>query len=191
MKAISSRLFLLAGCVALGTPACSMLWPERTPYRDDPLLVAHKPVVGRPDDAKPQQLAYAEPSLPSLPTFAYVYPPQQPKLSNDDSALAQQKPRSSVPGRLVSRQKTAETFGHAPDYSWLRGRVYKGADGKWELQFTEPSPQAVGSGRVFLEPRNLLDGVRDADAVYVEGRFPADRPSTYQVERLSRVATSR
>jgi hypothetical protein len=190
MKAISSRLLLLAGCLALGTPACSTFWPERVPYRDDPLLVARKPVVGKPDDAKPQQLAYAEPSLPSLPAFAYVYPLQRPKLSTDDSALARQKPAPSVPGRLVSRRKTAEPFGHGPDYAWLQGRVYRVASGKWELQFAKTVPPGIGSGRVSLEPSNLLDGVRDGDAVYVEGRLLAERPYTYQVERLSRVPTS-
>src|SRR6516225_94439 len=102
MKPNSAQPWLWASLLVFAGQGCSAIWPGRAPYREDPLLLAHKPTAGKPEEAKAVQLAYAEPSLPSLPAFAYVYPPPKSKLGVDDSALADNR----APGSDLSK-KTA------------------------------------------------------------------------------------
>src|SRR5437867_9218280 len=88
----SFRLWLLAAVLSVTGPGCTTL---RAPYREDPLLLSRKPVMGKPEEAKPHQLAFAEPSLPSLPAYAYVYPPREWKALTGDSALAENRGKES------------------------------------------------------------------------------------------------
>jgi len=218
MKARSGRVWLTFTFLAAAIPGCDTLWHGRTPYHEDPLLVSRKPVIGKPEEAKPHQLAYAEPSLPSLPAFAYVYPPVQSKFGAADSALAGKAPGQTQPPQTdadrtdrlkpsvntdrriqatpVLRRKVTGTFGYAPDYSWLQGRLRKSANGQWELRFCESRAGAAWGGRVLLAGDDRLEHFRDGDVIQVEGRpqvtVPPDvhrweTPVTYKVDRIFRI----
>jgi hypothetical protein len=210
MKPHLPRLWLWASLLAFASQGCGAIWSGRAPYREDPLLLARKPTTGKPEEAKPVQLAYSEPSLPSLPAFAYVYPPQKPRFGAHEPALADHRPLPSesskktltsssieaanpqTPGEKadariqaspVMRRKVSGTFGHAPDFSWLQGVVRKSSDGHWELQFSESS----AAGRVVLADDPRLEQLQDGDVIQLEGSLSVETPGTYRVDRMSRV----
>jgi hypothetical protein len=213
MKPNSAQPWLWASLLVFAGQGCSAIWPGRAPYREDPLLLAHKPTAGKPEEAKAVQLAYAEPSLPTLPAFAYVYPPPKSKSGVDDSALADnrapgQSPKKTATGPSVERAnpqgsddkggvriqampvlrlKVSGTFGYAPDFSWLQGVVRKSPDGHWQLQFSESPGDAPANGRVTLRGDLLLDQLQDGDVVQVEGNLSAESPGSYRIDRISRV----
>src|SRR5947209_8240451 len=132
--------------VALGTTGCETLWGGRAPYRDDPMLATRQPVIANPEEAKPRQLAFAEPALPALP-------------------VRESEPARSLQAVPVARRKISGTFGHAADYSWLQGKVRKRPAGGWELIFTERPAEAAWSGRIVLNGDAWLNGLRDGDIV--------------------------
>jgi hypothetical protein len=91
MKSRSGRAWLAIAYLAILSQGCGTLGRARAPYRDDPLLLSRKPVMGKPEDSKPLQPTFVEPSLPTLPEFAYVYPPR-PELNVSDSTVARNPP---------------------------------------------------------------------------------------------------
>jgi hypothetical protein len=176
--------------------------------------------MAKPEEAKPHQLAFAEPALPALPALAYVYPPTGSKSIAGDTALAANRPAASSPQLSVGktaarsadagasqkadshikavpvlRRKVFGTFGHAPDNSWLQGRVLKSTNGHWELTFCECPTDARCGGRVLLEDDARFEQIRDGDVIQVEGTLPSsvltpgipglEAPAIYRVDRMS------
>jgi hypothetical protein len=215
------RFWLVSCVLAVAAQGCDSLH-RSAPYREDPLLVGRKLVVAKPEEAKPHQLAFAEPALPSLPAFAYVYPPPGLKSLAGDAVLADKRPvptppqahprepavqspdtagsdraNSPVQALPVLRRRVLGTFGHAPDYSWLQGRVRRSPSGSWELTFCESPTEVRCGGRVFLEDEARFEQLQDCQVIQVEGYLRSavhvpgipglEAPATYRVDRISSI----
>jgi len=179
-------------------------------YPEDPLLIAKKPVEGKPGPAEDTLVAFGEPSPPPLPSEAFVLAPRHRKdapLSPSDSAVAENKKGNSHPNDMVeisprkepvanpasgnmveaipvSRRKAAEEFGHAADYSWLQGKLDLAVPTRPELQFSKLADKDNWDGRVILEADARLAQLRNGDVIRVEGELlpPASTAASPQVD---------
>lgn len=175
----------------------------RLPYSRDPLLVAQKAVEGQFARELPQTVLN-EPLPPRLPVEAYVVVPSEYRSRAPvPSALAFQEPpalkdpaepgilphSSRVPGILVARRKMDGAFGHAPDYSWLRGTLFEDTSGSLRLRYAESAGDDRWGGRVTLTADARLEQLRPGDRIMVEGEIvpPAsgsNDPPTYQLREI-------
>ncbi len=184
----SSRFALALGMAVLG--GCQ----NPLPYPDDPLLAGNHPETGRFDKPEPVQVAAAEPSMPSLPAEAYVsLPPAfrmlphsaptalaaSPRVS-EPAAVAEQSPTRSesskpnlapreVEALPVARHREPGVYGHAPDHSWLQGRIEQGEAGKLLLRYCNYPLEDSWGGVVVLDNDERLGQVRVGDVVRVVG----------------------
>jgi hypothetical protein len=186
------RVVLLSMAAVVGCQSAA----SRLPYAQDPLLLARKPVEGRPDRPEPPP-AYAEPRPPPLPLEALAGMPPAYRLPFQEGNLLasrgpSQVPRanSSAPSPLpplladtavriktgqpvealtVSRSKQPTLYGHAPDLSWLRGQVEASGSGQLMLRYAAPAVEAEDYGGVLLDVDPRLAQVRPGDFVAVRG----------------------
>ncbi|HLN28796.1 MAG TPA: hypothetical protein VK395_13710 [Gemmataceae bacterium] len=182
---------LCAGLLGCASASSKLGYPE------DPLLIAKKPVEGKPGPAEDTLIAFGEPSPPPLPNEAFVLAPRHRKdapLSPSDPAVAENKKDDSHPNDMVeisppnepeaqpktgntveaipvSRRKAPEEFGHAGDYSWLQGKLDLAVSSRPELQFSKLADKDVWDGRVILEADARLAQLRNGDVIRVEGEL--------------------
>jgi hypothetical protein len=84
---------------------------------------------------------------------------------------------------------TAPVYGHASDYSWLRGQVEYSRLGKgWRLRFASVDEEDHHGGSVTLCENQDLAHLEDGQYVFVQGHLskPADRGTSpaYRVDTL-------
>jgi hypothetical protein len=203
-------LLILCGAALSGCQS------QHLAYQDDPLLILHEPMEGKPEAATSAQLARAEPAPPPLPAYAYVNPPHPPRSLDEPKgspdALASKPPAPEPPAhpplpplaaappppartlpRLpwlpVGRRKVTGTYGHAADYAWLQGVVERAPAGGLELRFCDPGTANGYDGRVPLVWSAGASSVHEGDIIQVEGRLlsePGGRRA-YEVHRFWRV----
>lgn len=78
---------------------------------------------------------------------------------------------SSTPSR--SPISTNQTWGHAPDYSWVQGQLeYSGIrGGMWKVRYVPLDVDDPYGGSFILQADPTGHGLRHGDTVYVEGRI--------------------
>ena len=200
MQRIGWAALLCAGF--LGCASAS----NRLGYPEDPLLIAKKPVEGKPGPADDALIAFGEPSPPPLANEAFVVAPRHRKdvpPSSSGSAVADNKkldshstdmveilppkepPAHPASGKTVyaipvSRQKAIGDFANATDYSWLQGTLDLAVPTRPELQFSKPAGNDAWGGKVILDEDGRLAQLRNGDVVRVEGELlmPAGKPSS-------------
>ena len=113
----------------------------------------------------------------------------------DGSATSSQ---SATTSSVASGEFSAKShYGHAPDYTWLRGRLeYSQIDGKWKLRYIPIDGQTDDfGGSVILPSTSMLSGYERGELVEVHGRIgvPGDGDQNYspefhvdQIRRISR-----
>ncbi len=69
------------------------------------------------------------------------------------------------------RRQVPETFGHAPDHSWLQGILEKHYSGHWELRYCDPAREDKHGGKVVLVENPRLAQFKPGDLVLVEGEI--------------------
>jgi hypothetical protein len=195
----------LSGIVFCGCEAVS----GRNPFANDPLLVAKKPVEGKVDSAGPKVIARNEIFAPAMPPQALASVQTLPQdLPETTASAAAPSPtpvpattavgtaREPVPAATASRIKDSagaaalpavrrqvpETFGHAPDYTWLQGVLEKHSGGSWELRFGDPAVDDKWGGKVILPDEPRLAAFQDEDTILVEGDILPDQgpPSAWR-----------
>jgi hypothetical protein len=191
------RVWLSAflGCSAI--LGCE-LTADHNKYPHDPLLLSKKPVEGKLGDAKPLQLARAEPIAPPLPNTALVsLPPSRetPSPLNVETARRPEetKPQAAdpipravqavpavrsgissvVPGSPAVRRRISGLYGYAPDYSWLQGML-QSEDGRIYLRYCERGLDDPWGGKVALEDDPRLGAFQPDERLMMEGEMVTD-----------------
>jgi hypothetical protein len=105
-------------------------------------------------------------------------------------------PRAEAPPprRSFADVTAAACFGHAPDYSWLRGRVeFSRLSKGWRLRYASVDEDDRFGGSVSLAEGIHLHSLKEGDLVEVHGRLAdpgADGASPfYLVSSLARLGT--
>lgn len=92
----------------------------------------------------------------------------------------------------TGRPPSGGEMDHAPDYSWIQGRLEYSAlsGGVWKVRYAPISADDEHGGSVILESTPDTDRYQTGDTVYVEGRIISnDQRRThhnpvYQVQRM-------
>jgi hypothetical protein len=196
---------MIAGCE---------LFSAKAPYAQDPLLVSRKPVQGNPEGSEPVRFALAQPAPPPLPAEAFVFDQPTSRLlprpgslallaeSRNPNAPAQiseslqppslapamqpRQPNAVVEATPVARTKHPPLYGHAPDYSWLQGRLEQAEGSHVVLRFAVPAAESEWGGRISLENDAHLVQFRPGDVIRVTGQVlgrETAKPS-YQIREI-------
>ena len=103
-------------------------------------------------------------------------------------------PKSETPQvQQVEFQAPAPSgFGHAPDHSWLAGRLERdGANDHWFIRYTDPGERDPFGGRLELLGTGPMAGFREGQAVRAEGELvdpaPHETQPAYRVRALQAV----
>ena len=84
-------------------------------------------------------------------------------------------------------------FAHAPDYSWLKGRLQKvhvpGVE--WKIRYLPIDKVDPWGGSMILAADIRLEDFGDQDMVFIEGEIVHDRPSVYLNGPLYRISEIR
>jgi hypothetical protein len=107
----------------------------------------------------------------------------------DDLDHSKVPPKSAA---LPDRPRSGATMDHAPDYSWIQGRLEYSAlsGGVWKVRYAPISADDEHGGSVILESAPDASRFQAGDTVYVEGRIiPSDQRRAlhnpaYQVQRM-------
>jgi hypothetical protein len=102
-----------------------------------------------------------------------------------------------IPGILTSRSKVSEagfglplrrqvpeTFGHAPDYSWLQGILDKQEPSQPMLRFSYRAAEDKWGGRVALADDARLAQFEDGDHILVEGTFDPEETASDETNHI-------
>jgi hypothetical protein len=96
-----------------------------------------------------------------------------------------------APPPLPSLASSAKHFGHAADYSWLKGEVQQSLKGM-RLRYAPVDEEDLHGGSVTLLSDGQVDGLKDGQLVQVRGhlvsvesRAPAPPYKVLSVEPLS------
>jgi len=92
----------------------------------------------------------------------------------------------------TARPRSGAAMDHAPDYSWIQGRLEYSAlsGGVWKVRYAPLSVDDQHGGSVILESDPDSSHFQAGDTVYVEGRIvPGDQRRAlqnpvYQVQRM-------
>jgi hypothetical protein len=193
----------LSGLVVCGCEAVS----GRHSFANDPLLVNKKPIEGKVDAAGPTAIARNEIPAPAMPPQALASAHTLPEIRLGTGATAATptpvpartvagSAREPVPAATASRVKDSagvaalpavrrqvpETYGHAPDYTWLQGILERHSRGSWELRYGDPAVDDRWGGKVTLPDEPRLAAFQDGDLILVEGEIVPDQgpPSAWR-----------
>jgi hypothetical protein len=92
----------------------------------------------------------------------------------------------------TGRPPSGASMDHAPDYSWIQGRLEYSAlsGGVWKVRYAPLSVDDQHGGSVILESTSDTSHFQAGDTVYVEGRIVAGdqrralQNPVYQVQRM-------
>ena len=136
-----------------------------------------------------ESLSPDEPSPLILPS-AILEQPEQPKLESNMLEPLPVQPQPKAPVKI--EPKTASQggmYGHADDYTWLKGRLHKvhvpGVE--WKIRYLPIDEVDQWGGSMVLAPDIRLEDYKNLDVVYVKGKQLADRPSLYVSGPLYRI----
>ena len=102
-------------------------------------------------------------------------------------------PQFVLPIQRDQKTDSSVGYGHAKDYSWLKGRLHRvhvpGVE--WKIRY-QPLDQAdQWGGSMVLAPNIRLEDFEHLDAVYIEGKQLEARPSLYISGPLYRIESIR
>jgi hypothetical protein len=163
-------------------------------YPEDPLLQFKSPVKGETANSGPRDVFDTEPTPPPEPVIAVARPekpheppatfrtaerPATPTSANTTSRGETLVTESNDPHRVVPAASTTmpikrlvpETYGRAPDYSWLQGTLERHHKGHWELRYCDLSVADKWGGKVMLVNDPRLATYQDGAVVLVEGEM--------------------
>jgi hypothetical protein len=175
----------------------------------DPLFLSKHPVAGKFDVKAPNQIVAEAPAPPAVPTTALAersnasgYP--EPNTSAQDGEAGEEK---VIPATPVSRPKQpdadqptseapatiASIYGHAPDYSWIRGVLDKHYRGFMNIRYCDLSEEDPYGGKFTLQADERLESYRDGDVVWIKGQLMPQRNvrSAWNPFRVYRVESIR
>jgi hypothetical protein len=189
-------LAILAGLMSGGCDSAR----ARRPYPEDPLLLYKRPIEGRPDFAVPRAVARSEPAPPVAPAAVADAAPAAPSSGPEfrtaersagpvpahPTAGAHRAPVAPIPttrtlpaahtaAAPTIRRQVPETFGRAPDYTWLQGTLEKHHAGHWELRYCDVSVTDKWGGKVTLMDEPRLNHFKEGDLILIEGEIEADQ----------------
>lgn len=151
------------GRACVGKPAC-----PGAPCAEKPAApCAEKPAMDKPCVEKP---GVGQPPMPE----------QKPPVP------------AKLPKKVVYRPADPQ-FGHAEDFSWLRGQLRRVhvTGGSWKIRYKPIDEQDRWGGSVVLSEDARIDKFEDGDFVYVTGEIIVKRPTVYLAGPLYRVSTIR
>lgn len=176
----------LAGCANRRCCKCSCrcqhrvaTTPKSTGQLAQPRVVSiDSPILGSLDDSTSVDSS-SKKSTPPLLT------PEQIPVKN-----------TAPPARLVKLEtppavnaRTPTIYGHADDYSWLKGQLQKvhvpGVE--WKIRYSPVDQSDQWGGSMVLAPDIRLEDFADQDAVYISGEQLEERPSLYVTGPLYRI----
>jgi hypothetical protein len=144
----------------------------------------------------PQSPRYQMQFGPSGSTPAeYRYGPDVPQVVEPASGSTPANSPNSISSPPPSSSSSSAT-NHAPDYSWIRGRLEKShiAGGRWLVRYAPVSQEDPYGGAVVLEGINPEQyGLSPGEEVYLEGTIventtsPYLRNPGYRVRRVQKV----
>jgi hypothetical protein len=126
---------------------------------------AHLPTAAAPRAATLDLAEVSEPALNrpgDAPAKALVTLPQETALSIQADTIPSPTFVDAAPG--------APTFGHAPDYAWLRGEVQQSRRGT-RLRYAPVDEVDPYGGSVTLVGNVQIEGLRDGQFVRVRGQL--------------------
>lgn len=88
---------------------------------------------------------------------------------DDPNRAVARSPRSAI----TDRPRSVAAMDHAPDYSWIQGRLEYSAlsGGVWKVRYAPISDDDEHGGSVILESTPDTSSFQAGDTVYVEGRI--------------------
>jgi len=154
---------------------------------EPPLVVPPKDVAGlltgRSKASEPSRGPNVPPA-PKPPESAEVLPPPtrsqaEPfgpasKLTPSLTPAAARSPAETLPEPIAVPLKPGQKLGHAPDYRWVAGvldRHQRG--GYWTIRYADIGADDPWGGKVRLTDDAQLNGFKNGDAVYIEGKLLA------------------
>jgi hypothetical protein len=176
----------------------------------DPLFLSKRPVPGK-FDAKAPTLAVADAPLPpAVPTTALAEGGDKVSAPDANANAQDGKTREDkfIPATPVSRPKpsgeskpvsetspsTSLMYGHAADYSWIRGVLDKHYRSAMNIRYCDLSEEDAHGGKFVLEDDQSLASYRDGDIVWIEGELvpmrkgaessPWERFRTYRIHTI-------
>jgi hypothetical protein len=152
-SAPKERVATLRNSVAQG-PALEATTPER-------LVLAQpanttQPATPTPQDTGTDKLM-SGPPLPTVPAVPAV-----------------RSTPSTETVSLSADQRAERGYGHAPDYSWVRGVLGKHYHGHWDLRYCDPATEDTWGGKVRLGKDPRLEQFKEGDILLIEGEIVPD-----------------
>jgi len=164
--------------------------PEPAPQMPEPAPQMPASVLVKISD---ESLRSDVPSPLILPN-AILEHPKQPQIESNmleplldvADVEPQPKPPAKIEPKIESR---SDMYGHADDYSWLKGRLHKvhvpGVE--WKIRYLPIDEVDQWGGSMVLAPDIRLEDFNHLDVVYIKGKQLADRPSLYVSGPLYRI----
>jgi hypothetical protein len=196
---------------ALATSALALGCGQTSASRNsapDPLFLSKRPIPGK-FEAKASTPAVAEaPPPPAAPTAALAGNGDKAHRPDANTQVWKNADDQFVPATPVSRSKPpadpkppSETspapsmmYGHAADYSWLRGVLDKTYRGALNIRYCDLSEEDPHGGKFELKDDPRLASYRDGDIVWIEGELlpakegaessPWNRFRTYRIHTI-------
>jgi hypothetical protein len=210
LMAGTERLRLIAGVLIPLTLGCRT--SQSQTYHADPFACSNPARGGRsvstvqvPSSPPREPLHAPFDSMPAAPGSRWVASGQAGTEPMDTSVSDAEETVAAEPAHRDARTGRAgiasaggpsgEPMDHAPDYSWLQGRLEYSAlgGGMWKVRYAPVSADDEHGGSVVLDAPPAGD-VQPGDTVYLQGRLVATQPTramrnpTYHAQRIVRVA---
>jgi hypothetical protein len=115
---------------------------------------------------------------PATPT---VQPGSTPTVQPGATPPMQMGTPTSVKSNLglPATDKDLDKVGHEKDHSWITGKLFRVAGGRWVLRYAGPFEVDPYQGSVLLAPNTELGKFHDGDLVCVHGRVIGGRAQPY------------
>ncbi len=162
----------------------------------------HQRVEAAPNTAKstvsPNILSMDDPAdgiLQDVPVFESEPTPAAPpaqslkEIRATDTSPPVVFAKSIKPSKSSLDSNNDVTYGHADDYSWLKGRLQRvhvpGVE--WKIRYSPIDEDDQWGGSMVLATDIRLEGFEDGDAVHIDGEQLEERPSLYVSGPLYRI----
>ena len=159
MRRTSSRWLLVAGLLA-AMGGCRHL--DREPAASAPVAPEAGPI-----------------SMPTIPleSATLVWAPKK---------IARRPAPKQEPVQQVEYRAAVSSLGHAPDHSWLVGRLERDeAKDRWFVRYADPGERETFAGRLELLRTGTMAGFRVGQTVRAEGTLVD--PAPYETRPAYRI----
>ena len=191
---------LVTGLIVLAGTGCSAR--NRRPYDSNPfggpsqVHVNRSPVVTEsllsPPDSQAAEVTPAGGDYEPRATEREVPVRSDRNFKTPESIDLDRADAQSPRARATNRPRSGAAMDHAPDYSWIQGRLEYSAlsGGVWKVRYAPLSVDDQHGGSVILEATPDSSHFQAGDTVYIEGRIvPGDQRRSlqnpvYHVQRM-------